>query len=212
MKVFGILLTIVSLLFGLFAFNMDVTVQSYIGKVVNMSLMHQQQNYLYVSGLGLVIGIVLSVFTKSSKSSKKNKDNSMMNNEYEEIKTEKGVNYKLSITEKVTFSLIKEKTFEFYKELPFVTKTDNEDTLFIKNDVDNAYIEIKNMQTYIKYSIYNTFEPEFIKTLYVKNENNVMSSINTDKLIELGKMCKEGLLTKEEFDEQKNLLKMENLK
>lgn len=203
MKVFGILLTIVSLLFGLFAFNMDVTVPSYIGRVVNISLMHQQQNYLYVSGLGLVIGIVLSVFAKSSK---KNKDNSMMNDEYEEIKTEKGVNYKLSITEKVTFSLIKEKTFEFYKELPFVTKIDNEDTLFIKNDVDNAYIEIKNMQTYIKYSVYNTFEPEFIKTLYVKNENNVMSSINTDKLIELGKLYKEGLLTREEFEEQKNLL------
>lgn len=203
MKVFGILLTIVSLLFGLFAFNMDVTVPSYIGRVVNISLMHQQQNYLYVSGLGLVIGIVLSVFAKSSK---KNKDNSMMNDEYEEIKTEKGVNYKLSITEKVTFSLIKEKTFEFYKELPFVTKIDNEDTLFIKNDVDNAYIEIKNMQTYIKYSVYNTFEPEFIKTLYVKNENNVMSTINTDKLIELGKMYKEGLLTREEFEEQKNLL------
>ncbi len=209
MKVFGILLTIVSLLFGLFAFNMDVTVPSYIGRVVNISLMHQQQNYLYVSGLGLVIGIVLSVFAKSSK---KNKDNSMMNDEYEEIKTEKGVNYKLSITEKVTFSLIKEKTFEFYKELPFVTKIDNEDTLFIKNDVDNAYIEIKNMQTYIKYSVYNTFEPEFIKTLYVKNENNVMSSINTDKLIELGKLYKEGLLTREEFEQQKNILKMENLK
>lgn len=203
MKVFGILLTIVSLLFGLFAFNMDVTVPSYIGRVVNISLMHQQQNYLYVSGLGLLIGIVLSVFAKSFK---KNKDNSMMNNEYEEIKTEKGVNYKLSITEKVTFSLIKEKTFEFYKKLPFVTKIDNEDTLFIKNDVDNAYIEIKNMQTYIKYSVYNTFEPEFIKTLYVKNENNVMSSINTDKLIELGKLYKEGLLTREEFEEQKNLL------
>ncbi len=207
MKVFGILLTIVSLLFGLFAFNMDVTVPSYIGRVVNISLMHQQQNYLYVSGLGLVIGIVLSVFAKSSK---KNKDNSMMNDEYEEIKTEKGVNYKLSITEKVTFSLIKEKTFEFYKELPFVTKIDNEDTLFIKNDVDNAYIEIKNMQTYIKYSVYNTFEPEFIKTLYVKNENNVMSTINTDKLIELGKLYKEGLLTREEFEQQKNILKMEN--
>lgn len=38
------------------------------------------------------------------------------------------------------------------------------------------------------------------------NENN--QSINsTDKLIELGKMYKDGLLTKEEFEEQKNLLK-----
>ena len=67
MKVFGILLTIVSLLFGLFAFNMDVTVPSYIGRIVNISLMHQQQNYLYVSGLGLVIGIVLSVFASANK-------------------------------------------------------------------------------------------------------------------------------------------------
>lgn len=205
MKVFGILLTIVSLLFGLFAFNMDVTVPSYIGRIVNISLMHQQQNYLYVSGLGLVIGIVLSVFAKSSK---KNKDNSKMNNEYEETKTEKGFNYKLSITEKVTFSLIKEKTLEFYKELSFIIKIDNEDTLFIKNDVDNAYVEIKNMQTYIKFSVYNTIEPEFIKTLYAKNENNDINSINnnTDNLIALGKMFKDGLLTREEFEEQKKLL------
>lgn len=204
MKVFGILLTILSLLFGLFAFNMDVTVPSYLGRIVNISLMNQQQNYLYVSGLGLVIGIVLSVFVKSSK---KNKDNSEMNNEYEESKTDKGFNYKLSITDKVTFSLIKEKTLEFYKELSFITKIDNEDTFFIKNNEDNSYVAIKNMQTYIKFSIYNTIEPEFIKTLYVKNEiSSITTTNNTDNLIELGKMYKDGLLTREEFEEQKNLL------
>ena len=204
MKVFGILLTILSLLFGLFAFNMDVTVPSYLGRIVNISLMNQQQNYLYVSGLGLVIGIVLSVFVKSSK---KNKDNSEMNNEYEESKTDKGFNYKLSITDKVTFSLIKENTLEFYKELSFITKIDNEDTFFIKNNEDNSYVAIKNMQTYIKFSIYNTIEPEFIKTLYVKNEiSSITTTNNTDNLIELGKMYKDGLLTREEFEEQKNLL------
>lgn len=201
MKTFGILLTIASLLFGLFAFNMDVTVPSYIGgRIVNISLMHQQQNYLYVSGLGLIIGIVLSVFVKSSK-----KDNSEMNTDYEESKTEKGFNYKLSITDKVTFSLIKEKTIEFYKELSFITKIDNEDTFFIKNDEANSYVEIKNMETYIKFSTYNTLEPEFIKELYVKNEISSINN-NTDKLIELGKMYKDGLLTREEFEEQKNLL------
>ena len=33
--------------------------------------------------------------------------------------------------------------------------------------------------------------------------------MNTDKLIELGKLYKDGLLTREEFEEQKNLLKKE---
>ncbi len=136
-----------------------------------------------------------------------------VSNEYSENKTEKGFNYKLSITEKVTFDTVKKKTLEFYKELSLSTKIDNEDTLFIKNDVNNSYVEIKNMETYIKYTVYNTVEPKFIKALYLENdENNIISSMNTDKLIELGKLYKDGLLTREEFEEQKNLLKMENLK
>ncbi|KAB7891552.1 hypothetical protein [Poseidonibacter ostreae] len=207
MKIFGIILTIVSLLFGLFAFNMDVSVLTSMGRrVVNISLINQQQNYLYVSGLGILIGIVLSVFTKSSK---KDESNSEINNEYEEKKTEKGFNYKLPVTEKVTFSLIKERTLEFYKENSFVAKTDNEDTLFLSNKIDNSYVEIKNMETYVKLSVYNVSEPKFIKTLYVKNENNKIDNINnnTDNLIALGEMFKNGLLTKEEFEEQKELLK-----
>ena len=131
-------------------------------------------------------------------------------NEYKENKTEKGFNYKLSITEKVTFDTVKKKTLEFYKELSLSTKIDNEDTLFMKNDVNNSYVEIKNMETYIKYTVYNTVEPKFIKALYLENdENNIISSMNTDKLIELGKLYKDGLLTREEFEEQKNLLKKE---
>ena len=133
-----------------------------------------------------------------------------VSNEYSENKTEKGFNYKLSITEKVTFDTVKKKTLEFYKEFSLTTKNDNEDTLFIKNDVNNSYVEIKNMETYIKYTVYNTVEPKFIKALYLENdENNIISSMNTDKLIELGKLYKDGLLTREEFEEQKNLLKKE---
>lgn len=209
MKIFGILLIIVSLLVGLFALNMNVSVPTYIGRVVNIGLLQQQQNYLYISGLGLLVGIILSVFVKSSK---KSKDNTKLNNNFEETKTEKGFNYKLQITDEVNFTSVKEKILVFYKELSFVTKTDNDESLFIKNDVDNWYVEVKNMESYLKISVYNTIEPLFIKDLYVKevnNDNTKMDSINNsaDKLIELGKMYKDGLLTREEFEEQKNLLK-----
>ena len=128
-----------------------------------------------------------------------------VSNEYSENKTEKGFNYKLSITEKVTFDIVKRKTLEFYKEFSLTTKNDNEDTLFMKNDVNNSYVEIKNMETYIKCTVYNTVEPKFIKALYFENDENNINT-NTDKLIELGKLYKDGLLTREEFEEQKNLL------
>ena len=56
----------------------------------------------------------------------------------------------------------------------------------------------------------SVFCTKFIKALYLENdENNIISSMNTDKLIELGKLYKDGLLTREEFEEQKNLLKKE---
>ena len=140
---------------------------------------------------------------------------SSASNEYNENKTEKGFNYKLSITEKVTFDIVKQKTLEFYKEFSFVVENDDEYTFFIKNKLDNSYIEIKNMETYMKYTVYNTVEPEFIKSLYIENDekiDNISGVNNTDKLIELGKLYKDGLLTREEFEEQKNLLKIENLK
>ena len=122
-----------------------------------------------------------------------------VSNEYSENKTEKGFNYKLSITEKVTFDIVKRKTLEFYKEFSLTTKNDNEDTLFIKNDVNNSYVEIKNMETYIKCTVYNTVEPKFIKALYFENDEN-NTNTNTDKLIELGRLYKDGLLTREEFE------------
>ena len=61
----------------------------------------------------------------------------------------------------------------------------------------------------MKYTVYNTVEPEFIKSLYIENDekiDNISGVNNTDKLIELGKLYKDGLLTREEFEEQKNLL------
>jgi hypothetical protein len=48
--------------------------------------------------------------------------------------------------------------------------------------------------------------PSELEAKKVATKENINSSNNTDKLIELGKMYKEGLLTREEFEEQKNLL------
>lgn len=211
MKTFGFLIIFVSLVFGLYAFNMDVSVPTHLGRVVNIHLVTQQQNYLYISGIGLLIGIVLSFFVKTTKEDKTKKiENNKTKKGYEKSKTEKGFNYKLYITESITFDVIKNKIYSFYSEQSFIKKNDNENTLFIKNDEQNAYVEVKNMDDYIKVSVWNTVEPSFMENLYLqnnkeKNENNKIADI--DKLIELGKLYKDNLITKEEFEEQKRLLK-----
>lgn len=86
--------------------------------------------------------------------------------------------------------------------------------LFIKGIIENY--EITNIRMKIEeydYLIesYKIPIPDILlnKNDVTKDENN-KNVTNTDKLIELGKLYKDGLLTKEEFDEQKELLKKEN--
>lgn len=207
MKLIGILIIAFSLLLGFYAFNMNISVYSDLGRVTNLSLMNQQQNYLYISGLSLLVGIILFV---ASNFVKKEKINDVQDNLFEEIKTEKGFNYKLPITDEVNFLSVKNKILEFYKELNFNdVKTDEGDSFFIKNSSGNGYVELKSIDTYLKLAVYNTSRPIFIDEIYkekeeVSSSNNQTSEI--DKLIELSKMLEKGLITKEEFEEHKKVL------
>ncbi len=58
MKIFGINLIFIGLLWALFAFNMDTTVEN----TYNIGLISQQQNYIQGSGITLIVGVMLLIF------------------------------------------------------------------------------------------------------------------------------------------------------
>ena len=207
MKILGVILIIISLVIGFFAFTMDVSVATNYGnRVVNFSLINQQKNYMYLSGLMLIVGLVLSLIKNSSFKieNKISENETTKNSQYDEVKTEKGFNYKLPINENVTFQIVKEKILNFYSKLGFLEQINNENTFFIKNDSTKGYIEVKIRENYINISIYNTEKPNFIDNLYnpiaEENEDDKNVSLeNIDKIIKLSKLLDKGLITQEEF-------------
>lgn len=68
------------------------------------------------------------------------------------------------------------------------------------------YIQIESKENEFIIQAYNMSIPSELEVKKVATKENINSSNNTDKLIELGKMFNDGLLTREEFEEQKNLL------
>lgn len=74
------------------------------------------------------------------------------------------------------------------------------------------YLQIESKEDKFVIEAYNNID--LLSKFEIKEENKIIKSesTNVDKLIELGKLYKDGLLTKEEFEEQKNLLKKENIK
>lgn len=88
---------------------------------------------------------------------------------------------------------------------------DNDSTFSIKGRAGEFalnYIQIESKENEFVIQAYNMIIPSELEVKKVFTKENINSSNNTDKLIELGKMYKDGLLTKEEFEEQKNLLKI----
>lgn len=87
---------------------------------------------------------------------------------------------------------------------------DNDSTFSIKGRAGEFalnYIQIESKENEFIIQAYNMDIPSQLEIKKVDTKDNINSSNNTDKLIELGKMFKDGLLTREEFEEQKNLLK-----
>lgn len=86
---------------------------------------------------------------------------------------------------------------------------DNDSTFSIKGRAGEFglnYIQIESKENEFVIQAYNMNIPAEFEAKKVAIKENINSSNNTDKLIELGKMFKDGLLTREEFEEQKNLL------
>lgn len=90
-----------------------------------------------------------------------------------------------------------------------VASIDSKDIFFFKStagEYSSNYIQIQIKEDEYIIEGFNISIPSELEIVNKKNENNQLID-STDKLIELGKMFKDGLLTKEEFEEQKNLLK-----
>ncbi len=85
-------------------------------------------------------------------------------------------------------------------------RINDEEQLFIKGIIENY--EITNIRMKIEEYAYliESYKIPIPEILINKNEKKIS---DIDKLIELGKLYKDGLLTREEFEEQKNLLKKE---
>ncbi len=89
-----------------------------------------------------------------------------------------------------------------------IASIDNKNIFFFKStagEYQSNHIQIQIKEDEYIIEGFNISIPSELEIVNKKNEN--AQSINsTDKLIELGKLYKDGLLTREEFEEQKNLL------
>lgn len=87
---------------------------------------------------------------------------------------------------------------------------DNDSTFSIKGRAGEFpvnYIQIESKENEFVIQAYNINIPSELTTKKEPmNENSNSNILKVDKIIELAKLYKEGLLTKEEFEEQKNLL------
>lgn len=104
--------------------------------------------------------------------------------------------------------IIKENYDEKYRA---EVSVDNDSLFSIKGRAGEFalnYIQIESKENEFVIQAHNVPIPTEIESKKQSINENITSSNNTDKLIELGKMYKDGLLTKEEFEEQKNSLKV----
>lgn len=66
MKPIGVIITIISMIWAFRAFNADVTVSTgFGGSVVNIHKMDDRRNNLMIASVGIIAGLLLSVFGKS---------------------------------------------------------------------------------------------------------------------------------------------------
>jgi hypothetical protein len=87
---------------------------------------------------------------------------------------------------------------------------DNDSLFSIKGragEFGTNYIQIESKENEFVIQSYNMIIPSELEAKEAAINENCISNISkVDKLIELGKLYKDGLLTKEEFEEQKNIL------
>lgn len=104
-----------------------------------------------------------------------------------------------------TFQKIKNEILEQYKVLGYDNITIDKEFDFMLKSTSNerSYIKISLKNQIVSIEAYNVQTPPEV---YEKESNTIEEIDNTDKLIGLSKMVENGLLTKEEFQVQKNKL------
>ncbi|WP_144062020.1 hypothetical protein [Sphingomonas sp. MM-1] len=79
MRAAGIWLTIIGILGAIAALSMDVSVSTPFGRVANLSLMAAQTNFILLSGLAILVGVILLV--KGKREDKADKPRTPVSNE-----------------------------------------------------------------------------------------------------------------------------------
>lgn len=73
MRAAGIWLTIIGILGAIGALSVDVSVETQFGRVNNIGLINDQKNYLILSALGILIGVILLISGRSEQPRKPKK-------------------------------------------------------------------------------------------------------------------------------------------
>lgn len=144
------------------------------------------------------------VDTNSSNSAKKDSKIIKVNESLSKLVLDKE-------TTKYTMNDLKRMVTENYDEKYRAEISIDNDSIFsIKGRAGEFpinYIQIESKENEFVIQAYNMNIPsEFETKQDTTNENSNSNILKVDKILELAKLHKEGLLTKEEFEEQKNLL------
>jgi len=203
MKVFGVLLIIIGVVFGLYSVAMDVTV--YVDettRVANIHLISQQQTYVTTSGIILFIGVIMALMPRKTKELP------------EEIKNERGVErtfrndtYFVFVPnyQELDFIKAKESLFNQYSKVGYTYISRNDSTIWtLKSPTKpKSYIQVQVKIERIQIEAYNV---EQEPTVFTEAEEPTVKEDTTAQLIELSKMLEKKLITETEFINMKKKL------
>ena len=224
MKAIGSLLIIAGLIWGFVAFNIDTSIEiggeSYGSgeysvsipkrRINNLGLMNEKQNNIYGAGITLVIGVILFIFGARKEDETKLE----IHNKKEVIETviqDDKDRFKISfpIKDKNSWNNIKTNLLLFYKKYNIENIISDNDTSWMigGNEGVKGYIQATLNGDIIIIESFKLPKPDtsIIDRETKQKDEKIINSENTstDRLIELGKLFKQGLVTKEEFDKEK---------
>lgn len=226
MKTIGVVLIIVGIIWGIFAFNIDTSIEvggeSYGSglykvnipktRVNNLGLMNEKQNNIYGAGITLIIGVILFVFASRKEDEKlpiQEKDSQF------NIEKDNEERYKVSFTikDEDSWNNIKINLFAYYKEHNIQNIIADKESSWMLGGDDGiqGYIQATLKENIITIESFKLPKPniEIINSEIQKKKKVQITNDNdsTNKLIELGKLFEKGLITEKEFkDEKKKIL------
>ncbi|MDQ7032724.1 MAG: hypothetical protein Q9M37_08455 [Desulfonauticus sp.] len=221
MKTIGTILIIIGLIWGVFSFNIDTSIEvggesygsgEYVFKIPktrvnNFGLMNDKQNNISGAGITLVIGVILFIFGGRKEEEKMQEDKQGFT---ETVIQDDDNKFKISFQMKNenSWDNIKTKLFAYYKEQDIENIISEKEMSWMlgANEGVKGYIEARLNEDIISIQCFKLPKPdiEIINSeTKQKEEQTVQKNNSTDKLIELGKLLEKELITKEEFDKEK---------